>query len=540
MCSNTFNEVIQYHEATKHHFRRYARSPGFMDWKNQPHPFRTYRQAPVLNLPLRKKDPPNTYFDLYIRRQKPSPLELSAIAGFLELSLGLSAWKSAGGAQWALRMNPSSGNLHPTEAHLILPQMPGLTGGTYHYHSFNHSLEQRAVVPDLFWDIHSRHVQQPGFLIGLTSIYWREAWKYGERAFRYCNHDVGHALAALSFSGSLLGWKVSCLTELTENEIAAVLGLDKVKWLPLEEEHPDLLCFVHPPNSSGMSRSLPPEAIKIAQDLTYTGIPNRLSDAPVDWPVISQAAARTQQQPSEVETLEYVDDPLINDPQPSLSATAIIRQRRSAVSFDRNGSIAKENFLAILDKTLPRKDIPPFDAELMAPHVNLLLFVHQVHGLDKGLYFYARSLNDMAVIRQEGRSEFLWQPVETQKRLHLLQKGDFRQTAAMVSCAQEIAGDSAFSLGMIARFKETLRRKPFHYRQLLWETGMIGQVLYLEAEAHGVRGTGIGCFFDDPVHDILGLTDNRFQSLYHFTIGKPIEDSRLQTYPPYFHLAEQP
>ena len=29
--------------------------------------------------------------------------------------------------------------------------------------------------------------------MALTSITWREAWKYGERAFRYCNHDVGHA-----------------------------------------------------------------------------------------------------------------------------------------------------------------------------------------------------------------------------------------------------------------------------------------------------------------------------------------------------------
>ena len=35
------------------------------------------------------------------------------------------------------------------------------------------------------------------------------------------------------------------------------------------------------------------------------------------------------------------------------------------------------------------------------------------------------------------------------------------------------------------------------YRRLFWECGLIGQVLYLEAEAAGVRGTGIGCFYDD-------------------------------------------
>ena len=106
----------------------------------------------------------------------------------------------------------------------------------------------------------------------------------------------------------------------------------------------------------------------------------------------------------------------------------------------------------------------------------------------------------------------------------------------MVSCHQEIAGYSAFSLGMITRFKSIVEKEPYRYRHLFWETGMIGQVLYLEAEAHGVRGTGIGCFFDDAVHEMLGFEDNRYQSLYHFTIGLPVEDSRLTTYPPYFHL----
>jgi nitroreductase len=74
---------------------------------------------------------------------------------------------------------------------------------------------------------------------------------------------------------------------------------------------------------------------------------------------------------------------------------------------------------------------------------------------------------------------------------------------------------------------------------LFWESGIIGQVLYLEAEAHGLRGTGIGCFFDDAVHDLLGFDDHAFQSLYHFTIGDPVEDQRLTTYPPYYHLGNR-
>ena len=90
--------------------------------------------------------------------------------------------------------------------------------------------------------------------------------------------------------------------------------------------------------------------------------------------------------------------------------------------------------------------------------------------------------------------------------LYVLALGDCRQAAAHVSCFQEIAGDSAFSLGMVADFTRTLEEEgAWAYRRLFWETGLIGQVLYLEAEAAGVRSTGMGCYFDDLVHRLLDL-----------------------------------
>ncbi len=89
---------------------------------------------------------------------------------------------------------------------------------------------------------------------------------------------------------------------------------------------------------------------------------------------------------------------------------------------------------------------------------------------------------------------------------------------------------------MIARFRELIEKKPHEYRRLHWEAGIIGQVLYLEALASGLGGTGIGCFLDDLVHEMLGLKENTFQDLYHFTIGRPVIDTRLTTLPPYQHL----
>jgi len=106
-------------------------------------------------------------------------------------------------------------------------------------------------------------------------------------------------------------------------------------------------------------------------------------------------------------------------------------------------------------------------------------------------------------------------------------------TLRTLSCHQAIASDACFAVSLLAEFEAPLGVDPAVYRQLYQEAGLIGQVLYLQAEAEGFRGTGIGCYFDDAVHELLGITDQRVQALYHFTVGVPIVDTRIQTEPPY-------
>jgi len=136
-------------------------------------------------------------------------------------------------------------------------------------------------------------------------------------------------------------------------------------------------------------------------------------------------------------------------------------------------------------------------------------------------------------------TDFDWQKVAEVIPLYHLYSGDCRQIAKTVSCHQPVVSDSAFSLGMVAEFSETIETAPWLYRRLFWECCLIGQVLYLEAEAAGIRGTGIGCYFDDSVLEILGIKDEKFQSLYHFTVGKPLEDKRLETLPAYGHSEDR-
>ena len=169
------------------------------------------------------------------------------------------------------------------------------------------------------------------------------------------------------------------------------------------------------------------------------------------------------------------------------------------------------------------------------PRVHLAIFVHRVTGLTPGLYLLAR---DPAQSRRAARGAEAGVRLGAadgcppELPLYRLASGDTRGIASRISCGQDIAADGCFSLGMLAEFERPLTEHgAWIYPRLFWECGMIGQVLYLEAEAAGLRGTGIGCFFDDGMHSLLGLKDRRYQSLYHFTVGGPLEDERLTTLP---------
>src|SRR6185503_13810596 len=125
--------ALEYHELTKHQFNRFARSAGHLDWATQPNPFRRYAGAPITSLPREAAAPSEPYASLFAGAANAAPITESTVADFLRCSMGLSAWKQYQSSRWALRVNPSSGNLHPTEAYAIVPRCPGLDAGVYHY-----------------------------------------------------------------------------------------------------------------------------------------------------------------------------------------------------------------------------------------------------------------------------------------------------------------------------------------------------------------------------------------------------------------------
>ena len=306
MSSETLQTVIGYHQQTKHHPNRYARSLGYLDWATQPDPFRRFdgaEQVPLDHPPL---FPEPTYDELFTGpAARDEALDRQAISRLFYDSLALSAWKQApGSGRWSLRVNPSSGALHPTEGYLVAGAIEGIGDrpAVYHYSPMTHALERRVTLGGEHWDRLSSQLPTGTVLVALTSIYWRESWKYGERAFRYCHHDVGHAIGAVTVAAATLGCQTRQVTSVDDDQLAALLGADRQQGI--EAEHPDCLLAVFPGSPSSRTPwptvDMPSNLLQHLASCDFAGAPNRLSSNHQPWPVIDQVAEATRASASSI------------------------------------------------------------------------------------------------------------------------------------------------------------------------------------------------------------------------------------------------
>ncbi|MGB7220603.1 MAG: SagB/ThcOx family dehydrogenase, partial [Vicinamibacterales bacterium] len=419
--------VHRYHDATKHDFDRFSRSIGYLDWASQPQPFRSFAGTGLYQLPQHSllhrgptpgADAPGPSSSRVSRTERhstpiaydqlfdgppvaPAPVSAEAIGELLRHSLGLSAWKQFRESRWALRVNPSSGNLHPTEAYLVAGPVAGLaeTAAVYHYAPDRHALEERCAFDAAAW---AGAVGDGSCvaLVALTSIHWREAWKYGERAFRYCQHDLGHAIAAIRFAAALVGWKAAMVPAWPQSEIAALVGVNRdADFANAEREEPACVLALT------ADRELPTADCRLltesrllvnaAREGRWSGRANQLSEVHVEWPIIDEVARATadaghlvvgRPHPSHLSHPSHTPHPSHR----SLDARTIVLQRRSALAFDARSSIDRQAFLSMLDRTLPGPRAP-WDALWWTPRIHLALFVHRVDGVAPGLYALVRS-----------------------------------------------------------------------------------------------------------------------------------------------------
>ena len=470
----------EYHDVTKHTPESLRRRRHYLDWANMPDPFRHYEGAPVLDLPA---DPPAPSMPtLDVLSSQSGQIAAGNGPDFLSQLLFYSAAISATklvpstGYRYALRVNPSSGNLHPTEFHFCTRGLQDWPDGLYHYRPSSHMAEQRAV-----GDFTSRlHTDAPVVFL-LTSIAWREAWKYQERAYRYCLLDIGHAWQSLATAARTIGCEVSATGHFADESIARDFGLHSDEW-------PMVIVSIDGPG-------IPSRHVSAEHVTSFVGEANVLSTECVPYPAIDAVHATTSL-PECTTVGKMEESPRVNGPEcPSRPFGDVARSRRSALDFvGGKQSMTRDQLLAILQVAAPQE-------------LELYIYLHRVAEFEPGVYQYSSTGNALKLIRA----------------------GDQRLTAAALSLQQDLAGNACIAISMVANLERMCAQHgPRGYRYAHFEAGAVGQRLYLAAESLGLRATGMGAFFDDEVHRYLNLTPAEGEVVYHFAIGYPVRDDRIE------------
>jgi len=506
--------LFAYHQATKHTYHSVRANARYLDWHNQPDPFRTYEGVPTILLPPEPGFPNTGTFAVMAslaeitklpagdapERHEATQLDLDWLSRFLWHSMAVSAWKKVpgSGARYSLRVNPSSGNLHPTETYLALRSFAGIEDGLYHYRADRHALELRsrgAWTQQLARALEIPWAEESPLVVGLTSIFWREAWKYGERAYRYCCHDLGHAIVSALLAARALGLPGGAVAHFSDVRLARALGLAE------SDEAPMAFLVFPAQNTSTEFPDTPVEKV--------AGIPNELSAEEVRYELLLGMHASTVL-PDPAGPLPRVSTAFqgiaesrapISDPSHDAPLGLTVRRRRSALDFDaRTPPMERRELEELLD--FATKDWRAdwrgnFGGETMqsergADFVALYLYVHRARDCEPGVYRWDQA----------------------NRKLERLHTGNVQRVAAFLSLEQSLAGNSCFTISMIADLGEAARVFGSRgYRYVYFEAGAIGQRLYVGAEALGWNATGIGAFYDDDVHRYLGFLEEGTSSV---------------------------
>jgi len=506
--------LFAYHQATKHTYDSVRSGAHYLDWRNQPNPFRTYEGAPLTVLAPEPRFPDTGTFAAMAtlagstRQARENSFEhhtahLDAIwlSRLLWHSLAVSSWKKVPGtgSRYSLRVNPSSGNLHPTETYLALRGFAGVDDGLYHYRADLHALEQRCpggCTRRLAQALRIPWALEPCLIVGFTSIFWREAWKYRDRAYRYCCHDLGHAMMSVLLAAGALGLPGGAITHFADSAMTRLLGLSGSDEAPMA-------FLVFPTKNSGGQNSILPQEIFAGQpnELCAEEIPYELllgihrstllSDASRCQQIIPPAAAGDDLQGREV----------FHSDVPDGSLGIIARRRRSALDFDARTAPMKrdalEQLLEFATLDWPADWRGNFGGDNTAggagsDFVTLYLYVHRAQDCEPGVYRWDRRA----------------------RNLEQLHRGNVERVAAYLSLEQALAGNACFAISMVADLAAAARAFGNRgYRYVHFEAGAIGQKLYLGAEALGWNATGIGAFYDDDVHRYLGFLEETQDSV---------------------------
>jgi SagB-type dehydrogenase family enzyme len=498
----------QYHETTK---------LLYLDLQRKPPAFKQYRA--LLPLPLPTEVAPlavptlETVAATGPAASPPRAVDLTTLAGVLFYAAGRIKTRTfAGAGEVSFRAAASAGGLYPIEVYVVCGDLPGLAAGVYHFSPVDFALRclrqgaYRGVLAQAAGD--EPTVATAPVTLVCSAVFWRSAWKYRVRSYRYCFWDNGTIMANLLAAITAVGLPARVLLGFVDAPVNRLLGLDGHR-----EASTCLVSFGQPTAPSALVESDQVPA------LTVETVPSSVEE--LDYPDMTRLhAASALTTPAEVVAwrgvlatkpasstgTRYALRPLESALPPPGTLGDVIRQRGSTRRFARE-PMAFSQISAILAHAatgMPADFLGPGGTSLL----DVYLIVHAVTDLPAGSYVFT--------------------PQE--QALACLSTGNFREEAGHLCFEQALAADASVVVFFMADLAGVLQRFGNRgYRAVQLEAGAIGGKMYLCAGALGLGASGL-TFYDDEVTAFFTPHATGKSAIFVVALGHTASENRVRPF----------
>ena len=505
-----------YHNGTKHSSESIRTNRHYLDWENQPIPFKIYSDLESIPLHQQLSSSGTTALEAISSLEAPTKDQvvpsIQTLAEILYLSAGITKRRSYPGGEILFRAAACTGALYHIDLYLVCGDLPGLKAGVYHFGPQDFAL-RRLRDGDYRNGLVQASGREPAIanapaIIVCTSTYWRNAWKYQSRAYRHCYWDTGTILANLLAAADARHMPARIVLGFVDDTVSRLLSLDTTR-----EGALTLIALGNAPSQA--NKPSPP-----IEPLMFETAP--LSKSEVDYPAI-RAMHQASSLESEAEVIDWRSQTLGNpstltgrpiliakdrlsalqplgaDEMARDSLEDVIQRRGSTRHFTRE-SISFRQLSTMLDRAtrgVPADFLRPEETPLN----NLYLIVHAVEDLAPGAYVFNRD----------------------SRTLELLKEGDFRRQAGYLGLGQEIPADCSVDVFFLTDLNRILERWGNRgYRAAQLEASIMGGKLYLTAYAQGLGASGL-TFFDDDVTEFFSPHAAGKSVMFLLAIGKSVK-----------------
>jgi SagB-type dehydrogenase family enzyme len=445
---------------------------------------------PRVALDRSAKLPAIDYFDLTNRRQGnesscPNTLDSRTLSAAFRLIHDITARTMHAGAPFYYRSVASAGALYPFELYLAVHRLDGVDSGVYHYDLFDFCLTtlRHDSLPE------TPPADNPvSATFYISGIFFRSAWKYRNRAYRYVLLDVGHLLENLRLALGALDLRFSIDLDFDDQRAAALLGLDPQREVCLACVH------LHDGGAEGTNPGGPSPLRRLSADILQASVVSEREVAYGDILAIHRAGngvgtALAGSNPA-LHVLENQPSSWIDLNAPGHPGSAdyarVLHQRRS-----------RRNFIAAPESA----DGFMVFADLIARHM----------GPVSGMPAACRSALALGFLVGAGMpippGFYLLDP--DAKRLGRVSDVSLTESMAAACLDQMWLKHAALHLLFMTDLAAIDRNwGPRGYRYAMIEAGRLGQQAYLTATAIGWGACGIGAIYDREAADLLDLADD--------------------------------